>query len=195
MPRPLADWPPFESDDLIASPRSPINDLISGSTPSFSDYAKAVLASGFPESAGISNRSRALTRAQARLDVFNARSTQEIAQLNNDEHQKLIADFHKIRDERIAAKSRLQSALDDANAFIPPSADHQKFVDFLILQLQDAIAAIELSGPDPPKPTNNAFRVREVARLQFAIDRTVDLVERESAADIQWVKDLKDSLP
>jgi len=195
MPRPLADWPPFEAGDLISSPLSPVGGLISGFLASFPEYAKAVLESGYAESSEITNRDRALTIARDKLDTFTALSPQEISQLNDDEHEIRLAEFRKPRDERIEAKSRLQSALDDANAFTPPSAAHQKFADFLIEELTTAIADIQTTGPDPPQPSDNAFSVREEAALQAVVVQLVGVLEGEgSPTDILWVKDLLDAL-
>lgn len=188
MPRPVGQWtlPEDEEKDLLAR--------IGGQDHTFLEFAAQALHFGYPQSSTISHIIlRKVIADQALLD-FDALPPGESVRINNEQHAKIVSVHRKNVDILNDRRLRYQNMLAAAQAFTPPSAEHQDFVDYLIARVQEAIAEIPTPGADPPKPTPAAFAVAERAKLQAAIDHTAREAAQDSAADVQWVVDLLDAL-
>jgi len=182
MPRPTGPWTVPEQRE-----RAIIDRITSGSIRTLGAYADAALEGGYEESGAIAVSEQKIAEAEKQLADFEALSNQELVRINKAENSARPA--RRGRSQRDLR--RLQSLLAEALAFVPPSAAHQDFANYLVSKLQTEIAEVNIPNASPAVPLPQ-FIARITARLKEDIAR--QLVGQETDADIQWVKDLRDSL-
>lgn len=186
MPRPTGPWKVPEQRE-----REILDAITKGRIRTLDDYASAVLEGGYEDSTTIEVTEQKLADAEQQLAEFLALPNQALALLNNDRN----TDRRNRNDVRLkrstGSRQRLQALLVEAQAFSPPSAAHQDFADYLVSTIETEIAAIE--DPDPPIVVPlPQFIARRTAQLEA--DVSEKRLASETAADVQWVQDLRDSV-
>lgn len=186
MPRPTGPWKVPERLE-----RWIIDEISDGRIRTLKDFATSVLEGGYEESGAISITEQKLVDSENQLADFLALTNQELAALNNDINTTR-RDRNSVSQERAqGVKGRLQSLLVKAQAFTPPSAEHRDFADYLVSKMETAIEAIDI--PDTPDNVPlPQFIAQRTAQLEA--DVAQQLLAGETAADVQWVKDLLNSL-
>ena len=108
-----------------------------------------------------------------------------------------LANNKKHEDERVARRARYQATLNKARAWVPPSAEHVKFREFLIEQLTTSIDfdcsvyTTEVIGFVEWCDARGTELKRSIAYTEAEVVK-----ERErNESRIRWVRDLKDSIP
>jgi len=140
---------------------------------------------------------QSLNRSQERLSDLLAMSGVQIEAEARRDWQRAVNSNARTREEALVRKGRYEAMLDDVNAWVPPTPDHQGLKDFMVEQLTSSIKFDCHFPADPPLILPTEWHAREVAQAERSVaydrERIAAKAERNQH-NRQWVRALRSSL-
>ena len=139
-----------------------------------------------------------LAAAQTQLAELQAMSPEQIAAKAHEAETARIEADQKYAAERAETKARYEAMLAHANAYVPPSPDHEDYRQFMIDQLTNSID-FDCNGREGIKPevSPEEWYAAAVRNTEWNIKYHTEEGQKEmerAAERTLWVKQLKESL-
>lgn len=138
-----------------------------------------------------------LAKATTRLAELQAMTPEQIAAAAHEAETTRIQQEREWAAERAQKKARYEAMLAHANAYVPPSEDHENFRQFMIDQLTESI---RFDCPDceiAPECSPEEWHAAALKSAEWSIQYHTEEGEQEvvrAAGRTQWIQQLKASL-
>jgi multidrug efflux pump subunit AcrA (membrane-fusion protein) len=140
-----------------------------------------------------------LAQAKAKLSGIEGWTEEQADSRAQEAYDRTARVYQEVLATRTAAQARYQSMLAQAQAWVPPTAEHECLKDFMIAQLEESIAHdCDMDGfPPPERPTAAAYKEQQLAAARRQVERCaeeLDKVEKKAERRAEWVRELRESL-
>lgn len=138
-------------------------------------------------------------KGEARLAELQAMSDNEADTAAQAAYDQAVAAWDEIEAKRKAMKQRYEAMLAEAEAWTPPTPDHQGLKDFMVKQLTESID-FDCSMDYWPRPNRlhgSEWLEQEIARSERMVEmdrKHYDEEVERSANRTAWVKALRESV-
>ena len=140
-----------------------------------------------------------LAEAQARLREIEGWSEEQADKRAQEAYDRTLSGYKEALASKAALRARYESMLAKAEAWVPPTPDHQGLKDFMIAQLNDSIQQdCDITGwAAPERPTATVYKEQQLAFARRRVEGCAnDLRDETERAQRQtaWVRTLRESL-